>query len=131
MWCTVLHDGVPVGSVYFAPPSGVAWAPLTASAGYERIRATARAVALALGTTQRWSALSGDFAETFARKWQDHGRLALTDVTGRELGVNNIVVLERFYAPVVIADFRPDLARVEAFLHTIPGGGTGRSRPAA
>ena len=71
------------------------------------------------------------FADAFARRWQDAGRLALADAFGRELGINNIVVLERFRGPVVIADFRPDLARVEAFLHTLHDGGNGRSRPAA
>ena len=131
MWCIVLHDGVPIGNVHFDPPSGVAHAPLVASSGYDRLRDTAERAALALGTTQRWSALWGDFAEVFAREWQHHGRLALADLDGRELGVNNLVVLARFGGPVVVADFRPDLARVEAFLRTIDGDGEGRSRPAA
>ena len=129
--CTVLHDGVPIGSVHFDPPFGVAYASLDASSGYDRVRDFARRVALALGTTQPWNALRGDFADAFARRWQDAGRLALADAFGRELGINNIVVPERFRGPVVIADFRPDLARVEAFLHTLHDGGNGRSRPAA
>jgi hypothetical protein len=131
MWCTVLHDGVPIGIVCFDPPSGVACASLVATRGYDRVRDTARRVALALGATQPWSALQGDFAEEFARQWQEDGRLALADLEGRELGVNNLVVLERFHGPVVVADFRPDLARVEAFLRTVSDGGKGRSRPAA
>jgi hypothetical protein len=62
--------------------------------------------------------------------------LALEDDIGRELGVNNIVLVEyatRLNAPAlcIVADFRPDLARVEALLRTIGPGGGGQTRPAA
>ena len=131
MWCTVLHEGVPIGSARFDPPSGLAHAPLVAGAGYQRMRDNARRASLALGATQPWSALRGDFAEAFARQWENEGRLALADSHGRELGVSNLVVLERVDGPVVVADFRPDLARVETFLRTLGDGESGRSRPAA
>ena len=128
--CIVLHDGVPIGSVLFDPPSGVAHAPLEAGPAYDSVRDAARRMTLAIGKTQPWSVLWGDFAEVFARRW-DAGRLALANTHGLELGVASVVVLERAGSPVVVADFRPDMARVEAFLRTVHGGGNGRARPAA
>jgi hypothetical protein len=85
--------------------------------------------------TQFWSPLFGDFAAAVAARWQA-GRLALEDATGRELAVNNVVVLHGLPGGPdgslirVIADFRPELARVQAFLHRFHPGG-GRTRPAA
>ena len=102
--------------------------------GYPFAAAAAQALGHELSRTQFWLAVNGDFADEAASRWSGD-RLALEDLTGRELGVNNLVVVE-FPAPVggsairVVADFRPDMARVEAFLRTISPGG-GRTRPAA
>ena len=72
----------------------------------------------------------GDFADNLAADWPG-ARLALEE-NGRELSVG-IVVLDFPTVQVrprihVVADFRPDLARVPAPLRG--SGGTHRTRPA-
>ena len=130
MRCIVLHDGIPVGEVVFQPPAGVAHAHMSPMAAYARVQEVAQAAGMELAGSQRWSPLFGDFAEAFAVRWE-RGRLALADERGSELGVTNLVLIERVGQPIIIADFRPDLARVEAFLRTLDRDGGGRSRPAA
>ena len=130
MRCIVLHDGIPVGEAVFDPPAGVAHARMKETPAYARVQHVAQAAGMDLAATQRWSPLFGDFAEEFAVRWE-RGRLALSDEQGRELGVTNLVLIERLGQPIIIADFRPDLARVEAFLLTLNRDGGGRSRPAA
>jgi hypothetical protein len=135
---TVLVDGAPVGRAIFAPPDGLAWARLEPGAGYAKVRAQAQECGLAFARTQFWSALDGDFADVAAAPWR--GRISLQDAYGRVLALTNIVVMERptpdagpADAPVVIilADFRPDVARTHAFLTLLDGGSGGRERPAA
>jgi hypothetical protein len=83
----------------------------------------ARSLAAQFATTQVWLPSDGDFADVAATRWAG-GRLALEDMTGRELAVANVVVLEGLPAdpddgPVrVVADFRSDLARAEARLRS-------------
>jgi len=126
--------GIVIGTAEFVPAAGLAHAPLEPGPGYPFAAAAAWALGQDLGRRQFWPRTAGDFADEAAARWTGE-RLALEDVTGRELGVNNLVVVE-FPAGMggatitVVADFRPDLARVEAFLRTVGPGG-GRTRPAA
>lgn len=132
----VTCGGVPIGTARFDPPEGLAHATLERTGGYVRVAPAAQALGRVFAVTQFWSPSAGDFADVAAARWKG-ARLALEDATGRELGVNNVVVLE---APLpsadgslvrVVADFRPDPARVEAFLRTLGRDGGGRTRPAA
>jgi hypothetical protein len=135
MLVRVTCAGVLIGTARFDSPEGLAHAPLEPSPGYTLVAPAARVLGLQFGVTQFWLPVNGDFADVAAARWAA-GRLALEDATGRELGVNNIVVIEGLgdaggHLIRVVADFRPDLARVEAFLRTIDRGGGGRTRPAA
>lgn len=131
----VTCSGVLIGFAEFEPPDGLAHTVLSPAPGYALASAAAQVLARDLAKTQRWRVYEGDFADIAAARWEG-GRLALEDETQRELGVTNIVVLEYppigEHAPVtrIVADFRPDLARVEALLRTL-GGPAGRDRPAA
>ena len=135
MLVRVTCAGGPIGTARFDLAQGLAHAPLAPTAGYALVAAASRALGREFAVTRFWSPVSGDFADAAASRWEA-GRLALEDATGRELGVNNVVVLEGPPGDAdgnlvrVVADFRPDLARVEAFLRTLDRGG-GRSRPAA
>lgn len=126
--------GIVIGTAEFEPASGLAHAPLEPTPAYAFVAGAAQAVGRTLSDARLWSAVKGDFADAAAAEWSGE-RLALEDLLGRELGVNNLVVVE-FPCEVggaairVVADFRPDLARVEAFLETLGPGG-GRTRPAA
>ena len=126
--------GIIIGSAEFVPASGLAHAPLEPESGYPLAAAAAQALGHELSRTQFWLAVNGDFADEAASRCSGD-RLALEDLTGRELGVNNLALVELpalvgGSAIRVVADFRPDMARVEAFLRTIGPGG-GRTRPAA
>jgi hypothetical protein len=134
MRVNVTCSGIVIGSAEFVPASGLAHAALEPGPGYAFAAAAARALGRDLNRTELWSSTRGDFADAAASRWSGE-RLALEDLVGRELGVNNLVVVE-FPAPLggaairVVADFRPDMARVEALLQSIGPGG-GRTRPAA
>jgi len=134
MRVNVTCAGIVIGSAEFVPASGLAHAVLEPGPGYAFAAAAAQALGRDLSRTQIWLATNGDFADEAASRWSGE-RLALEDLVGRELGVNNLVVVE-FAAPEgaavirVVADFRPDMARVEALLQSIGPGG-GRTRPAA
>jgi hypothetical protein len=137
MLVRVTCGGVLVGTARFDPPDGLAHATLVPSVGYGLVSVAAQKLGRQFATTQFWSPLDGDFADVAATRWEG-GRLALADDTGRELGVNNIVLLEGPPGDAdgnlvrVVADFRPDLARVEAFLRTLDRRDDGgRTRPAA
>jgi len=135
MHVRVACAGVVIGAAEFNPADGLAHARLTPSIGYAIAAAAAQELGYEFSHTQFWSPLLGDFAGEAAGRWRG-GRLALEDEMGRELGVNNIAVLERPIetgAPDVriVADFRPDLARIEALLRTVGPGEGGRTRPAA
>jgi len=127
--------GIVIGIADFVPAAGVAHAVLEPEPGYSFAADAAQALGRELSSSdQFWPAGRGDFADEAAAQWSGD-RLGLEDVVGRELGVNNLVVVEYpSFGGVptirVVADFRPDMARVEAFLRTIGPGG-GRTRPAA
>ena len=134
MHVRVTCAGIVIGTAEFLPATGLAHAPLEPGPGYPFAASAARALGRDLSVRQFWSPMAGDFADEAAARWTGD-RLALEDVAGRELGVNNLVVVECPTrvgdSPIkVVADFRPDLARVEAFLRTVGPGG-GRTRPAA
>lgn len=135
MFISVTCAGVVIGSADLEPAAGLAHATLDAGPGYAIAAAAARALGERLRRTQYWSALQGDFAASVARDWEGD-RLALEDDLGRELAVNNIAIIEypataREIPIRLVADFRPDLARVEALLRSIDPAGGGRTRPAA
>ena len=115
--------GVLIGTARFDSPSGLAHAPLYPSNGYPSASAAAQALGGDVTRRRFWSPSNGDFSDVVARGWQG-GRLALQDLTGREVAVNSLVVLEPpfggRYLVDVVADFR-DVARF----------GSRRTRPAA
>jgi len=125
---TVTCDGTPVGTAFIAPLAGLAHAELRPLPAYAAIRHHALAAGRKLHERDHFSATNGDFAEEFACRWGG-GRLAIMDATGTELRVASVMIIEP--RPRVIVDARPDMARVEALLHTIGRDGGGRSRPAA
>jgi hypothetical protein len=133
VWVTC--SGVVIGSADFEPAEGLAHTQLLTDFSYSLASAAAQELGYQFRRTQFWSPLAGDFADEAVARWTG-GRLALEDDLGRELGVNNIVLIEfpiLVDPPVVriVADFRPDLARVESLLRSVGPGGGGRTRPAA
>ena len=136
MLVRVTCGGVLIGTAHFDPPEGVAHAPLSPARGYALAAMPARALGAQFASTQFWLPPDGDFADVAAARWEG-GRLALEDLTGRELAVNNIVVLEGLPAGPgdgnvrVVADFRSDLARAEARLRSTRPGDGNRTRRTA
>ena len=135
MFVRVTCAGVAVGTAEFDPPNGLSHAFLDATAGYACASLFARRMADQLSMTTHWASGGGDFGAVIATQWEG-GRVSLEDDTGRELAVNGIVLIEGLPgdpdAVHVVADFRPDLARMSATLR--PNGRTGgvtRTRPAA
>ena len=111
--------GVEIGTAEFRAPNGLAHERLVTGPHYAIAFDAARRCALALSHTQHWSPRNGDFAAYFAEQWEG-GRLGLEDELGREFAVNSLVVIDHprdvSAEVILVADFRPDLARVEAFL---------------
>ena len=136
MLVRVTCAGVLVGTAQFDPPRGLAHASLDPTPGYASAASAAQRLGRQLATTQFWSPRRGDFADATGRRW-DGGRLALEDETGRELGVNSVVLLEGLAdspgptAVRIVADFRSDLARVEARFRTHGSGDGDQTRPNA
>lgn len=136
MLVRVTCGGVVIGTAEFDPPHGVAHAALSPTVAYAHAAAAAQSIGRRFACTQYWSPSDGDFAEIAARRWKG-GRLALEDRTGRELSVNNVVVVEGLTSVDgestvrVVADFRSDLACVAARVASGGSGGGNRTRPAA
>lgn len=135
MFVRVTCAGVLVGTAEFDLPRGLAHAFLEATAGYACASLSARRMADQVSMTTHWAPGDGDFGAEIAARWSG-GRLALEDDTGRELGVNGIVLMEGLPGDLnvvhVVADFRPDMAQMSATVR--PSGRTGgasRTRPAA
>jgi hypothetical protein len=125
--------GVDIGTADFATPNGLAHARLIPGPRYGLAFEAARRCGLALSHTQHWSPLQADFAAYIAGEWVG-GRLAIEDELGREFAINSLLVIDRpRHAPdvLVVADFRPDLARIEAFLFSVRPDDWGGSLPAA
>ena len=136
MFVRVTCGGVLIGTAHFDPPEGVAHAPLSPTRGYALASMAARSLGVQFASTQFWLPPDGDFADVAATRWEG-ARLALEDMTGRELAVSNIVVLEGLPASAddgsirVVADFRSDLARAEARLRSTRTGDGSRTRRTA
>jgi hypothetical protein len=112
MLVRVTCAGVLVGTAELDNLQGLSHALLETTEGYASASATACRLARGFATTRLWSPRDGDFARIVAERW-DGDRLALEDDTGRELQVNNIVLLEglpsdRPTAVRLVADFRVD-----------------------
>jgi hypothetical protein len=128
--------GVAVGTAVFQRSEGLEYADLVPTDAYAMIAWHAQEIGTSLSRRHYWPPHRGDFAEALAEQWSGP-RLAFESERGRELAVSSIVVSE-FTAPGaaasirVIADFRPDLARVAALLASTarPDGGA-QARPAA
>lgn len=135
MLVRVTCDGVVIGTADFQLADGLAHAPVTPAAAYVLADSAARSLGRQLARRQYWTAIRGDFACVAAARWEG-GRLALEDMTGRELCADNIVVVERppgvpgERTVRVVADFRSDVARVQARYRSDPDCNE-RNRPAA
>lgn len=125
----VTCDGAPIGVVFIPTLTGLPHAELRPTAAYESVRDHAVQAAMRLARMPSPHPYEGDFAEAFARTWTG-GRLAIADMTGDEISVSSVMIIDG-RIPRVIVDARPDMARIEAFIHTIGRGGGGRRRPAA
>jgi hypothetical protein len=119
MLVRVTCDGVVIGTADLQPAEGLAHALMSPAAAYVLADAAARALGRQLARRQYWTAVRGDFACIAAARWEG-GRLALEDMTGRELAADNIVVVERppgvpgERTVRVVADFRSAIARAQA-----------------
>jgi hypothetical protein len=130
---TITCDGVPIGTAWFAPLSGLAHADLRSLPAYAAIHQHANAAAQRLMDNRVQEARYRDFAEDFARTWTG-GRLAVVDPRGSAVAAASVMIVNatRVRAgPRVIVDMRPDTARADAILREMPAGSGDRSRPAA
>lgn len=136
MLVRVTCAGVVIGTAQFDPPQGVAHASLSAATGYGIAAPAARLLGESFVRTQSWLPEQGDFADVASARWRG-GRLALQDMSGRELPVGNVVVIDGLPpAPDgglvrVVADFRPEIARVESHIHAFGRADAERSRRTA
>jgi hypothetical protein len=136
MLVRVTCGGVIIGTAEFDPPVGVAHTTLTPTPAYLVAIAAAQRLGRCFARRQYWCPADGDFADHAATLWEGP-RLALEDLTGRELGVPNVVVLEGMPGADggttirVVADFRADSARIVAPITQPDVGGEHRTRPAA
>ena len=128
--------GVVIGTARFDPPEGVAHATLSVATGYGIAAPAARLLGESFVRTQPWRPEDGDFADVASSRWRG-GRLALQDMSGRELNVNNVVVIDGLPPAAdgglvrVVADFRGHGARVDAQIRPFDRGDSGRKRGAA
>lgn len=136
MLVRVTCGGLVIGTAEFDLPKGIAHTTLSPSPSYLVAIAAAQRLGRRFARRQIWSPADGDFADFAASLWEGD-RLALEDLTGRELGVPNVVVLEGPPAADgettirVVADFRSDSARIVAPIVRPDIGGGAQGRPAA
>jgi hypothetical protein len=136
MHVRVTCGGIVIGTATFDPPEGVAHAPLSPTRSYVFAAPAARALGNQFASTEYCLPTDGDFADVAASRWEG-ARLAIEDMIGRELAVNNVVVLDGLPGGPsestvrVVADFRSDLSRAEARLRATRPGTGNRTRPAA
>jgi hypothetical protein len=136
MLVRVTCAGVVIGTAQFDPPQGVAHASLSVATGYGIAAPAARLLGESFVRTQPWSPEDGDFADVASARWRG-GRLALQDMAGRELAVQNVVVIDGLPpAPDgglvrIVADFRTAGTRIDAQIRPVDRGDCGRKRGAA
>lgn len=127
---------VVVGSANFARAEGLAHTTFHPSSDYSMIAPYARAVGEWLKLRRYWSPMDGDLTDVVATVWGGE-RLALEDRVGGQLAVSHVIVVHAERAPFgvepirIVADFRPDHARVAATLSATDLGSRGKTRPAA
>lgn len=136
MLVRVTCGGVIIGTAEFDPPDGVAHTTLSPTPAYLVAIGAAQRLGLRFARRQYWCPADGDFADHAASLWEGP-RLALEDLQGVELGIPNVVVLERLPGAdgattiKVVADFRSDSARIVAPITKPDVGDRNRTRPAA
>ena len=136
MLVRVTCDGVVIGTADLQPAEGLTHAVLSPAAAYVLADSAARSIGRQLTRRQYWTAVRGDFACVAAARWEG-GRLAIQDMNGCELCADNVVVVERppggpsEHRVRVVADFRSDVARVQARRRSPDSDCIERNRPAA
>jgi hypothetical protein len=114
---------VEVGRATLDRAVGLAHTTLRPSSDYPMIAPFAQAMGDWLAVRHYWTPADGDVTDIVGEVWRGE-RLGLEDHLGRELSVAHVIVAERrnrsYKAPEIqlIADFRPDYARVAAIIPT-------------
>lgn len=118
---------VEVGTASFDRAVGLAHTILVPSKGYTIVAPFARTMGAWLAVRHYWTPSHGDVADMVSDAWRGE-RLSLEDRLYRELSVAHVIIAERHNrfgnAPLIelVADFRPEYARVAA---VVPLGGMG------
>jgi hypothetical protein len=127
---------VVVGSATFTRAEGLAHATFDPTSDYTMIAPHARKVWEWLKPRRYWNPMEGDLTDALSGLWGGEP-LALEDAVGEQLAVSHVIVVDAEWAPYgvapirVVADFRPDHARVAAALSRTDLGSGGKTRPAA
>ena len=125
---------VEVGCATFERAFGLAYATLEPSTDYQMIAQYAREIGNWLAVRHYWDPMHGDATDFIGSQWRGE-RLSLENHHGQELAVSHVIITEAARAPhnklgiQLVADFRPDHARVAAVVPTEDIGSGGRSRP--
>lgn len=129
----VLCSGVPIGTFEVTACAGLAHAILSPGGSFEMARPDAELAGAALSIRHSawryWPSARGDFADAFAAALA--GGYELSDTRGLPVGAASVALIAKANDTIVVADFRPDCARVVARLAVSPTGGNDRRRPAA
>lgn len=133
----VRYAGVPIGTITLGPLTGLAHGVLAPSSGYglvrEQVEAAGRQlVPRNLIARRYWPPTLGDFADVVATPVA--GGYELQDLRGIPVSAASVAVFAppgREAAPLVVVDFRPQVADKFAELPEPDDAGGGRRRPAA
>ena len=125
---------VEVGSATFDRAVGLAHTTFEPSDDYSMVAPYARDVGRWLAVRHYWRPTDGDATDIIAEQWRGE-RLCLENHLGHELAVSHVIITETTpRAPnskariLLVADFRPDHARVAAVVPTGDIGSRGRSK---
>jgi hypothetical protein len=127
---------VEVGSATFDRAVGLAHTTFQPSDDYPMIAPHARDIGKWLAVRRYWRPMDGDVTDIIAEQWRGE-RLCLENHLGHELAVSHVIISEttpraphRNARILLVADFRPDHARIGAVVPTGEVGSGGRNRPA-